>query len=116
MKVRAQRVAEEMKKELADIIGRKLKDPRIGFVTVTDVTVSNDIQIAKVYISVLGDEEAQANTLKGLQKAKAFIRSEVGSRIRLRKTPEIDFVIDEAVLYGNHIESLIQQLNRKDEY
>ncbi|RCK10943.1 30S ribosome-binding factor RbfA [Bacillus licheniformis] len=63
-----------MKKELGDIIGRKLKDPRIGFLTVTDVRVSGDLQIAKVYISVLGDEKKREETLKGLAKAKGFIR------------------------------------------
>lgn len=89
MKLRANRVGEQMKKELGDIISRKIKDPRIGFVTVTDVQVSGDLQIAKVYISVLGDEEQKENTLKGLAKAKGFIRSEIGQRIRLRKTPEI---------------------------
>lgn len=90
MKLRANRVGEQMKK-LGDIISRKIKDPRIGFVTVTDVQVSGDLQIAKVYISVLGDEEQKENTLKGLAKAKGFIRSEIGQRIRLRKTPEITF-------------------------
>lgn len=89
MNLRATRVGEQMKKELSDIIGRKLKDPRIGFVTVTDVRVTGDLQQAKVYISVLGDEEQRQNTLKGLEKAKGFIRSEIGQRIRLRKTPEI---------------------------
>lgn len=76
-------------KELGDIISRKIKDPRIGFVTVTDVQVSGDLQIAKVYISVLGDEEQKENTLKGLAKAKGFIRSEIGQRIRLRKTRKL---------------------------
>ena len=61
-----------MKKELSDIIGRKIKDPRIGFVTVTDVQVTGDLQQAKVYISVLGDEEQKENTLKGLAKAKGL--------------------------------------------
>ncbi len=111
MSLRANRVAEQMKKELGDIIGRKIKDPRIGFVTVTDVSVSGDLQIAKVYISVLGDEEQRENTLKGLAKAKGFIRSEIGQRIRLRKTPEIQFEFDESIDYGNRIETLIHELN-----
>ena len=89
MSVRANRVGEQMKKELSEIIGRKIKDPRIGFVTVTDVQVTGDLQQATVYISVLGDEKQGENTLLGLAKAKGFIRSEIGQRIRLRKTPEI---------------------------
>jgi len=114
MSMRATRVGEQMKKELGDILGRKLKDPRIGFLTVTDVEVTGDLQIAKVYISVLGDEKKREETLKGLAKAKGYIRSEIGNRIRLRKTPELHFEFDESVDYGNRIESLIAELNTKD--
>jgi ribosome-binding factor A len=114
MSHRANRVGEQMKKELSDIIGRKIKDPRIGFVTVTDVQVSGDLQQAKVYISVLGDEEQKENTLKGLAKAKGFIRTEMGNRIRLRKTPEILFEWDESMAYGNRINSLIHQLHHEE--
>jgi ribosome-binding factor A len=114
MSHRANRVGEQMKKELGDIIGRKIKDPRIGFVTVTDVEVTGDLQQAKVYISVLGDEEQRENTLKGLAKAKGFIRTEIGNRIRLRKTPEIIFEWDESIDYGHRIDTLLHQLH-KDE-
>ncbi len=114
MSLRSNRVGEQMKKELGEIISRKIKDPRIGFVTVTDVRVSGDLQIAKVYISVLGDEEKRENTLKGLAKAKGFIRSEIGQRIRLRKTPEILFEFDESVDYGNRIETLIHEINQEN--
>ena len=114
MSHRANRVGEQMKKELSDIIGRKIKDPRIGFVTVTDVQVTGDLQQAKVYISVLGDEEQRENTLKGLAKAKGFIRTEIGHRIRLRKTPEIIFEFDESINYGNRIENLLHQLHHED--
>jgi len=114
MKLRANRVGEQMKKELGDIIGRKIKDPRIGFVTVTDVQVSGDLQLAKVYISVLGDDEQRQNTLKGLAKAKGFIRSEIGQRIRLRKTPEISFEFDESIDYGHRIETLLHEIKKDD--
>ena len=113
MSVRADRIAEQMKKELTDIISRKLKDPRIGFVTITDVEVSGDLQIATIYISVLGDEQAAENSLKGLEHAKGFIRSEIGSRIRLRVTPEIHFEMDSSIAYGNRIEDLLRNLNQK---
>lgn len=103
-----------MKKELSDIIGRKIKDPRVGFVTVTDVQVTGDLQQAKVYISVLGDDEKRQDTLIGLAKAKGFIRSEIGRRIRLRKTPELFFEFDESMEYGNRINTLIHELNRND--
>ncbi|MBS4211840.1 MULTISPECIES: 30S ribosome-binding factor RbfA [Neobacillus] len=111
MSHRPNRVGEQMKKELSDIIGRKIKDPRIGFVTVTDVQVTGDLQQAKVFISVLGDDEQKENTLKGLAKAKGFIRSEIGHRIRLRKTPEIIFEFDESIDYGNRIETLLHDLH-----
>ena len=111
---RVNRVGEQMKKELGDIISRKIKDPRIGFVTVTDVQVTGDLQQAKVYISVLGDEEQRENTLKGLAKAKGFIRTEIGQRIRLRKTPELIFEFDETMAYGNRINTLIHELQREE--
>ncbi|MFD0049353.1 30S ribosome-binding factor RbfA [Actinomycetes bacterium NPDC127524] len=114
MSLRSNRVGEQMKKELSEIIGRKIKDPRIGFVTVTDVSVTGDLQQATVYISVLGDAEQRENTLKGLAKAKGFIRSEIGQRIRLRKTPEISFEFDESIDYGNRIETLIHQIHSED--
>jgi ribosome-binding factor A len=110
--VRASRVGEQMKKELGDIIGRKIKDPRVGFVTVTAVDVTGDLQQATVYISVLGSEEEKEKTLAGLAKASGFIRSEIGKRIRLRKTPEILFQFDTSIEYGNKIETLISELNR----
>lgn len=114
MSMRPNRVAEQMKKELSDILSRRLKDPRVGFVTVTDVEVTGDLQQAKVYITVLGDEGTKQETLTALEKAKGFIRSEIGSRIRLRKTPEIFFEFDESIEYGNRIERLISEL-KKDE-
>jgi ribosome-binding factor A len=115
MSHRANRVGEQMKKELSDIIGRKIKDPRVGFVTVTDVQVTGDLQQATVFISVLGDDEQKENSLKGLAKAKGFIRTEIGHRIRLRKTPEIIFEFDESIDYGNRIETLLHQLHHDDE-
>lgn len=110
--LRANRVAEQMKKELGDILTRKIKDPRVGFVTVTDVEVSGDLQQAKVFVSVLGDEKKKQDSLMGLTKAKGFIRSEIGSRIRLRKTPELTFEFDEAFEYGNKIDTILRDLNK----
>ena len=117
MKQRTNRVGEQMKKEISEIIGRKLKDPRVGFVTVTDVDVTGDLQQAKVYITTLGNEEERKGTLKGLEKATGFIRSELGQRIQLRVTPELIFEFDRSVEYGNHIEDLLAQVRveKKDE-
>ncbi|MDC3416358.1 30S ribosome-binding factor RbfA [Aquibacillus salsiterrae] len=109
--LRANRVGEQMKKELGDILGRKIKDPRVGFVTVTDVDVTGDLQQAKVFISVLGNDKQKQDTLVGLAKAKGYIRSEIGKRIRLRKTPELFFEFDEAIEKGNRIEHILRELN-----
>lgn len=114
MSMRVNRVAEQMKKELTDILSRKVKDPRIGFLTVTDVEVTGDLQQATVYITVLGGEQEREGTLQALAKAKGFIRSELGSRIRLRKTPELLFEFDESVEYGNKIDTLLRQLKDSD--
>lgn len=115
MTMRSNRVAEQMKKELADIISRKLKDPRVGFVTVTDVDVTGDLQQAIVYITCLGSAKEREETMKGLEKAKGFIRSEISHRIRLRITPEISFEFDSSVEYGNRIDTLLRQLHDSQE-
>ncbi|MDQ0337305.1 ribosome-binding factor A [Caldalkalibacillus uzonensis] len=112
--VRVQRVGEAIKKELSQIFQQELKDPRIGFVTVTGVEMSGDLQQAEVYLTVLGNEEQKEQTLEALAKAKGFIRSEIGRRVRLRHTPELVFKFDESIEYGNRIEKLLQELNQED--
>ncbi|HCT0499756.1 30S ribosome-binding factor RbfA, partial [Staphylococcus pseudintermedius] len=111
---RAERVGEQMKKELMDIINNKLKDPRVGFLTITDVQPTNDLSLAKVYLTVLGSDKERENTFKGLEKAKGFIKSEIGQRMRLRIVPDLQFEYDESIEYGNRIERLIQDLNHND--
>ncbi|HGH5465520.1 TPA: 30S ribosome-binding factor RbfA [Staphylococcus pseudintermedius] len=114
MNMRAERVGEQMKKELMDIINNKLKDPRVGFLTITDVQPTNDLSLAKVYLKVLGSDKERENTFKGLEKAKGFIKSEIGQRMRLRIVPDLQFEYDESIEYGNRIERLIQDLNHND--
>lgn len=111
MSLRSNRVAEQMKKELGEIISRKIKDPKVGFVTVTDVAVTGDLQQATVYITSLGNDRERADTLKALEKAAGFIRTEIGSRIRLRRTPEIMFEFDSSIEYGNKIDALLRGLH-----
>lgn len=115
MSVRPNRVGEQIKKEMTDILQRDLKDPRIGFVTVTEVEVTGDLQQATVYITVLGNNEQKESTLQGLSKATGFIRSEIGKRIRLRKTPELLFKFDESTEYGNKISTILHELNREND-
>ncbi|RXZ76917.1 30S ribosome-binding factor RbfA [Paenibacillaceae bacterium] len=111
-KIRVGRVGEQIKKELSHIIQTELKDPRIGFITVTGVEVTGDLSQAKVYLSVLGSDEQKEETLNALARGKGFIRSELGKRVRLRHTPELLFKFDSSIEYGSHIEALLEQINR----
>ncbi|MEX2103706.1 MAG: 30S ribosome-binding factor RbfA, partial [Bacilli bacterium] len=90
-------------------------DPRIGFVTVTAVEATGDLQHAKVFISILGDDEQKEQTLLALNKSKGFLRSEVSKRIRLRHTPELTFVFDQSIEYGSRINQLLHDLNDSSE-
>ena len=110
---RADRVSDQMKQEIADILMRKIKDPRIGFVTVTDVDLSDDLRNAKVFVSVYGSGKDE--TLKGLTSAAAFIRSELGRRMRLRIVPEILFRFDQSVEQGAHVMELLRDIENKNE-
>ncbi|EZH67287.1 ribosome-binding factor A [Bacillaceae bacterium JMAK1] len=112
--MRAQRVGEQMKKELSDILMRGVKDPRVQFVTVTGVDVTGDLQQATVYVTVLGSDEEKSQALTAMKKAKGFVRSEIGKRIQLRKTPELDFEFDESIAYGNRIEELLKDIDKGD--
>ena len=114
-KLRVSRIGEQMKKELSQIVQREIKDPRIGFVTVTGVEVTADLQLAKVYISVMGNDEQKNASIKALEKAKGFVRSELGKRIQLRHTPDLVFKVDESIEYGHKIESLLKDIKKENE-
>jgi len=111
---RSQRVSDLLREEIADIITYKLKDPRIGFITVTGVDVTDDIQMASVYVSVLKNEEKKS-TIEILNSAKSFIRSELSKRLRMKTVPSITFKLDSSIEYGNRIEKLLDDIRRKDE-
>ena len=113
-KIRVSRVGEQIKKELSQILQTELKDPRVGFVTVTGVDVTNDLSQARVYISVMGDDTQKEETLRALDKAQGFLRSELGRRIRLRQIPELLFKFDTSIEYGSRIEQLLQEINREE--
>lgn len=113
-KIRAGRVGEQIKKELSGIIQSELKDPRLGFITVTGVDLTNDLSQAKIYLSVMGDEEQKKASLQALTRSTGFLRSELGKRIRLRKVPELIFKFDESIDYGSKIESLLHQLSQEN--
>lgn len=110
---RSTRVSDQMREEIADLLMRKIKDPRIGFVTVTDVIVSDDLRNAKVFVSVLGPD--RASSLKGLESASPFIRAELGKRMRMKFVPEIIFRYDDAAERGTHIMELLHEIEKKEE-
>ena len=103
-----------MKQEISQIILQELKDPRIGFVTVTKVEMTGDLREAKIFVSIMGKDDALKDTLEGLQSSLGFIRREIGKRIRLRFTPEISFAPDNSLAYSSHIQELLMSLNATD--
>ncbi|MHB8127241.1 MAG: 30S ribosome-binding factor RbfA [Desulfitobacteriaceae bacterium] len=107
-KHRVSRLAESLKVEISQMIREELKDPRIGFVTVTTIDVAEDLGHAKVYVSVLGDEAQRKESLDGLNRAAGFIRREIGQRVRLRYSPEISFKYDPSIEHGAHIAKLLR--------
>ncbi|MEW6571428.1 MAG: 30S ribosome-binding factor RbfA [Nitrospirota bacterium] len=111
---RAQRVSDLLREEIADIIAHKIKDPRIGFVTVTGVDVTEDIKMASVFVSVLREEEKKT-TLEILNSAKSFIRSELAKRLRIKFVPAIEFRLDRSIEYGSRIDKLLKEIKQKDE-
>jgi len=109
---RKDRVGDLIKREIAHIIQYELKDPGIGFVTITAVEVSADLKHAKIFYSVLGDENSKKESASALRRACGFIQHEIGRKLRLKYTPEIFFQFDASVEYGAHIEELIQRIHR----
>ncbi len=113
--VRVEKVQELIKQQASEIIMRELKDPRIGFVTVTEVDVSSDFRNAKLYVSILGSDKQIEETWKGLNSSLAFIRRELAHRIRLRFVPEIKFLMDTSLEYSTHIQELLIKVHKDDE-
>lgn len=110
---RVQRVAEEIKKHIGIIIQEHLKDPRVGFVTVTKVDLSRDCRFAKIYFSVLGEPKQVRDTQTGLSRSRGYIRRQLGQRMKLRFVPEIVFAMDENIKYSIHLSELFTKI--KDE-
>lgn len=109
---RSQRLNILLREEIADIIMKKIKDPRLGFVTVTDVELSDDLKIARVFISVLKEEERDL-TLEILNSAKGLIRSEVSKRVRVKFIPALEFRIDTSIAHGDRIDRLLNEIRAK---
>lgn len=110
---RINRISEEVKKIVSELIQNEVKDPRIsGLPSVNKVNVTKDLRLAKIYISVLGSDEEKEDTIKGLQSAKGFIRSEIGKRMQLRHVPEPLFELDESIEQAIYMSKLIDKVNK----
>ena len=112
--LRMERVQELMKQEISKIILEDVKDPRVGFVTVTRVHVTSDLRSARVFVSLMGSEEQMAECWRGLNRSLGFIRREVGQRVRLRYTPELSLEIDDSMAYSAHIQELLLRVQREE--
>ncbi len=113
---RSHRVGEQIQKEISALLLKGLKDPRVGFVTITEVRVTSDLSIARVYFTVMGDDRARQQTTRGLTSAAVYLRRELAKRLRLRQVPELHFEFDTTLEYGNRIASLLQEINRKEDH
>ncbi|SUT86261.1 30S ribosome-binding factor RbfA [Actinobacillus equuli subsp. haemolyticus] len=114
---RSDRVAQELQKEIAVILQREVKDPRIGMVTVSDVEVSRDLAYAKIFVTFLFDNDQSAieQGMKGLEKASPYIRSLVGKAMRLRIVPELRFIYDQSLVEGMRMSNLVSNVIKNDE-
>ncbi|WP_395402723.1 30S ribosome-binding factor RbfA [Arthrobacter sp. UC242_113] len=111
---RAAKMAQRIKVVVAEALGRKVKDPRLEGITVTDARVTNDLQHATVYYTVFGDQALQADAAKGLEKAKGVLRQEVGRNITARLTPTLEFVADQIPVNASNLEELLRTAKQRD--
>jgi ribosome-binding factor A len=111
---RTARVADQIRSEIASMLARDVHDPGIGFVTITRVAVSPDLQHARISYTALGDEKGRGNTSRALDRAAPFLRRQLGSRLRLKRVPELEFVYDESIAGQDRIEQLLNEIRAGD--
>lgn len=111
---RTERVQEALRQEISRIVHRELKDPRLGFITITALELTRDLRYAKIYFSVLGDSKKKRLALKGLNSAKGYIKNLIADRIKLRLMPELDFRIDESFEKIKKIHEILDKLKEAD--
>jgi ribosome-binding factor A len=111
---RTARVADQIRSEIASMLARDVHDPGIGFVTITRVAVSADLQHARIAYTALGDETDRRNTSRALDRAAPFLRRQIGSRLRLKRVPELEFVYDESIAGQDRIEQLLNEIRAGD--
>ena len=111
---RQEKVGEQIAIEVSELLRTRVKDPRVGFASITHVEVSGDLRHAKIFVSVMGDDEEKKSTIQALHHATGFLRHELASRLTLRFMPEIVFKLDHSIEQGAHILGLIRQLEEQD--
>ena len=114
MTLRTERVSSVLKQEVGAYLSREFRDPSVGLITVTDVHVSADLKIAKIYVSVFGSPAVREKTMKALEERKAEIRSFIGSHVRIKFTPSIAFFLDETLDRVENIERILKEIHRND--
>ena len=112
---RPDRVGEAIRVELSQLLAKDVHDPGIGFITLTKVSVTPDLQLARIYYTTLGDEKAQKETGKALHRASPFLRRQIAQRVRLRRVPEIEFFYDQSVANQDRVERILQDLKAEAE-
>jgi len=116
---RPDRVADQIRSELASLLARDVHDPGIGFVTLTRVQVSPDLQVARVFYTALGpagkDDDTRRSTARALERATPFLRRQIGTRLRLRRVPELRFVYDDSIAGQDRIEQILSELHHHDD-
>ncbi|MBW2452044.1 MAG: 30S ribosome-binding factor RbfA [Deltaproteobacteria bacterium] len=112
---RCRRVAETIHHEISQLLIKGLKDPRIGFITITAVDVSPDLRHAKVFYTLIGNETDRKNTAAGLKSSTSYVRQQLGRQLRMKYIPDIHFEYDSSVEYGNHIEDLLREIKPSDD-
>ena len=113
---RPDRVGDQIRQELSELLSRgAVHDPGIGFITLTRVKVSPDLQLARVYYTTMGDEEARKQTAKALERATGFFRRQVGERLQLRRVPELKFQFDESIGHQDRVEQILRELHEEEE-
>jgi ribosome-binding factor A len=113
MKIRPERVAQMIRREIADILEQRLRDPRLShWVSVTDVEVTNDLSMARVYVSILPSGEERDRSLETLKRASGYVRHELASRLDLREVPEIRFLLDTSLERGARVDELLRKIDR----
>ena len=108
---RPSRIGDQLRAELSDLIARQVQDPGIGFLTITHVKVTPDLQVARVYYTSLGNEQARRDSQRALGRATPFLRRQLGSRLRLKRVPHLEFFFDESIERGDRIEKILQDLS-----